>query len=135
MLSDNELNYIQSILHECAEIQTFAEDTSADGDPVLLEQRLTYINSYLARCGKLWADVCKLIDRETIAVFNENLDIILKMPTTLANKFIQAKNYELNYVAKWLERLNREFVHQGDNIRTQVSMQKEQLKMTYGSRN
>ena len=58
------------------------------------------------------------------------LKAILKMPATIAMKFIASQTVTENYLVNWLDRINRTCTHQSDNIRTQISFAKEQMSLT-----
>lgn len=120
---------LNQILLECKDIQGYLEVSLSD-DPNELIERLTMLNTYLARSGMLLAEAKFLQDEGTAAVFAEHAKAILKMPATVATKFIASQCKDENYLVNWLERINRACVHQSDNLRTQVSFTKEQLKLT-----
>lgn len=119
----------QAISEELESIQSFLEQDPGD-DPNVLVERLTYLNSYMARTGFLLAEAKSDLDEATGLVFSEFSDFILKMPATVSTKFIASRCKEENFYVSWIERINRSCVHQSDNIRTQVSFAKEQLSLT-----
>ena len=120
---------IEEINRECKVMQEFLETTASD-DPDELVQRLTDINVYLARSSKLLADA-KLLQSERIrSEIDYNMNTIRMLSATLAKKYVDTLASEESHAVDWLDRLNRSFVHVGDNIRTQISFAKEQLKLT-----
>ena len=123
------LSDLDAMLAECQQMQDYLEVCASDDANELVE-RLTYINVYMARSAKLLADAKLMQDKATVRVFAEHGKAIVKMPATIAAKFIGAMCEQENYLVNWLDRINRALVHQGDNIRTQVSFNKEQLKLT-----
>lgn len=113
---------------ECLEIQSFLEITTSD-NPQELVQRLTDINVYMARSGKLLADA-KLMQDHTIAnIYSKHGDYIIRMPATVATKYINSNSDDVNYLVNFLDRINRTTVHQGDNIRTQISFAKQDMAL------
>jgi len=100
-------------------IQDFLEE-DFDENPNILVERLGTINTYLAVSGKALADA-KLI---------QDNNLIMKMPATIATKFIGSQAYEVNFIVNWLDRINKSLVHTGDNLRTQISYAKEELRLT-----
>lgn len=113
---------------ECLEIQSFLEITTSD-NPQELVQRLTDINVHMARSGKLLADA-KLMQDKTIAeVYSRRGNDILRMPATVATKYITSQSDDANYLVNFLDRINRTCVHQGDNIRTQISFAKQDMAL------
>lgn len=124
-----EEHITQEIVEELKEIQSFLEEEYEESAPVMV-QRLTRINAYMARTGYLYAIACADQDRAIAGVFAENAKAIRVMPATISQKFINTLCDKENYYVKWLERLNKTCTHQADNIRTQVSFQKEELSLT-----
>jgi len=120
---------LEKISEECGVMQNFIETECGD-DPDALIGRLATLNVYLARSGKLLADVKKIKDEQTLKVFIENGDWLGSAPASTSKAFINSKIAEINYLVNWLDRINRTIVHVGDNMRTQLSFIKEELKLT-----
>lgn len=116
------------ILKEIEDMQKFLEVTTSD-DPRELVQRLTDINVYMARSGKLLADAKAYQDQVTANVYARNTDFISRVPATVAIKFVSAQCVTANHLVNWLDRINRSLVHAGDNIRTQISFAKQDLAL------
>lgn len=120
---------MDKLIKEAQTIQDFLEVTSSD-DPAELSWRLSEINTYLARSGKMLADAKLLQDNAVAEIYAQHFKAIQKMPATVVTKFIYAQCANENYLVNWLDRINRACVHQGDNIRTQVSFAKEDMSLT-----
>lgn len=120
---------IEELLKEANSIQQFLEISVSD-NPEELVERLSYINVLLARTGKMLADAKLLQDRAITAAYTEHMNAIMKMTPTVSVKFINAITLNENYLVNWLDRMNRVLVHSSDNIRTQISYNKEQLRLT-----
>lgn len=122
---------IDDLLQEAQEIQDFLESVPDNNeDPNELAIRLTYLNNYMARSGKMLADAKQMQDSAISAAYVEHSKAILKMPATIAMKFIASQTVTENYLVNWLDRINRTCTHQSDNIRTQISFAKEQMSLT-----
>lgn len=122
---------IDDLLNEAQEIQDFLESVPDNNeDPNELANRLSYLNNYMARSGKMLADAKQMQDLAIAAVYAEHSKAILKMPATVAMKFISSQTVDENYLVNWLDRINRACTHQSDNIRTQISFAKEQMSLT-----
>lgn len=117
-----------SIYEEMLKMQSFLEITTSD-NPQELVQRLTDINVYMARSGKLLADAKLLQDNAMNEVYDRHVDFICRVPATIASKFTTSKLADVNYLVNGLDRINRTSVHQGDNIRTQISFAKQDLAL------
>ena len=116
------------ILKEIEDMQQFLEVTTSD-DPRELVQRLTDINVYMARSGKLLADAKAYQDQVTANIYARHTDFISRVPATVAIKFVSAQCVTANHLVNWLDRINRSLVHAGDNIRTQISFAKQDLAL------
>ena len=106
------------IIQEIEKMQSFLETTASDNPKELIE-RLTDINVYLARSGKLLADAKAYQDQVTANIY----------PATVAIKFVAAQSVTANQLVVWLDRINRTLVHAGDNIRTQISFAKQDMAL------
>ena len=118
----------EDIKLECLEMQRFLEE-EADNDPQILYERISKTNVMLARSGKLLAEVKRLQGLAMKDVFLGYTEYISKLSATLAKQFVMTFTTDINYYVDWLDRLNRAFVHSGDNIRTQMSFLKEELRL------
>lgn len=114
---------------ECTYMQEFLERDNSDSPEALVE-RVTKLNVLLARSGKLLADAKLIQDEISADVFIANEATIIKMGATLGRQYVQARTSNINYYVNWLDRLNRAMVHVGDNMRTQISFAKEELRLT-----
>lgn len=117
------------LLTEAQVIQTFLEVTTSD-DAHELTERLTTLNAYMARSGQMLAQAKNRQDRAVAQAYAKNDHTIAGMSPSIARKFIDAQCANENYLVNWLDRINRTCVHQGENIRTQISFAKEQLSLT-----
>lgn len=113
---------------ECTYMQEFLERDNTDSPEALVE-RVTKLNVLLARSGKLLADAKLIQDEISADVFIANEATIIKMGATLGRQYVQARTSNINYYVNWLDRLNRAMVHVGDNMRTQISFVKEELRL------
>lgn len=120
---------MKQILKEIEEMQAFLEVTSSENPEELL-QRLSGLNVYLARSGKLLADMIEMQDKATALAFDEKKVYIAGLSTTLAKKYVESQTAEINGLVKWLDRINSACSHQSANIRTQISFAKENLRLT-----
>lgn len=119
---------IDDLLREAQEMQNFLESVPDNNDdPKELAFRLSYLNNYMARSGKMLADAKLMQDSAVAAAYAEHAKSILRMPATIALKFISSQTVSENYLVNWLDRINRTCTHQGDNIRTQISFAKEEI--------
>ncbi len=132
MTEENEARLI-AMKNELEKIQGFLEIETSD-DPRELVERLATINVYLARTGRILADATYIRDQEEKSAIDRILQEygydLFKAPPTTVRRLLQSSEPLCNYVVTMCDRLNRACVHQGDNIRTQVSFAKEELRLT-----
>lgn len=121
-------NDTTDMLNECREIQSYLEITASD-DINELTERLSTISVYMARSGQMLADAKYLQDTERAGLFAEHSKTILKMPATIATRFIESQTAEVNYLVSWIDRINATCKHHCDNLRTLISFSKEQLRI------
>lgn len=114
---------------EAERIQAYLEITVSD-DPNELVARLSDLNVYLARTGRMLAEASCIRDRAVAAVYAEEARAIVKMPATVARRFVESQTADENALVTWLDRLNRACTHQSENLRTQISFAKQQLELT-----
>lgn len=110
-------------------MQDFLEVTTSD-DADELVVRIADLNVYMARSCKMLADAKRMQDNATMKAFEQYGDLLGRFPATIAARYVNAMCGNENYLVNWLDRLNRAFAHTGDNLRTQISYCKEQLKLT-----
>jgi len=120
---------LEKMAAELQQIQDFL-DIEASDNPEELTERLSAMNVYLARSGKLMADAQYILAKEKDAVFSEFGSRMFNAPPSIVKELLAARTADASYVYLWAERINRTIVHAGDNIRTQVSYGKENLKLT-----
>ena len=93
-------------IKEIEEMQSFLEITASDNPKELID-RLTDINVYLARSGKLLADAKAYQDQVTANVYASHMEFISRVPATVAMKFVAAQSVTANQIVTWLDRINR----------------------------
>ena len=113
---------------EAAKIQNFLEAPPTD-DVSELADRLSYANVYMARTGKLLADAKALQDDAIVLTFEGRRKDFEKLGANLAAKVMQAYCKDEGFLVNWYERLNRELVHFADNLRTLISLAKENMRI------
>lgn len=116
------------LYNEAKEIQAFLEEKVPD-DPSFLVERLSVINSYMARTGYLLAQATQLQDEAVANVFLQKGAELQSYPATIQKSLISSYTSDVNSLVKLLERQNRALVHHGENIRTQISFAKQDLAL------
>lgn len=112
---------------EAEEIQVFLECRVED-DANLLVERLSTLNHYLARTAVMLSEAKMIHDKSMLDTYMAyDFD---KMPASVVNKMVASMCGGTGRLVTWIERLNRALVHIGENLRTQISFSKEQLKLT-----
>ena len=117
---------IEKMTREASGIQTFMEAEPTD-EPVILAERLSYCNVYLARSGEMLAQAKQLLNEATVEVWEQKGDRLLKAGAQLAAKVIAGYCSEEQFLCDWLDRINRGLVHSSDNLRTLVSYAKANM--------
>lgn len=99
------------------------------GEIKVLLDRLSTLNVYMARSGEMLAEAVFLQEEAINRAFEENKDRIDCMAATVANKYLTSCCRHENRLVKWLDRINATCKHQSDNLRTQISFVKEQVRL------
>ena len=88
--------------------------------------------AYMASTGKALADAKYWKDKavKDSILYQMKDSKVMGLPASVLNELIKAENKELNYLATWFERLDRECTHQLDWMRSIVSKMKEEYKIT-----
>lgn len=84
---------------------------------------------YMARSGEMLAEAVFLQEEAINKAFEENKERIDCMAATVANKYLTSCCRHENRLVKWLDRINATCKHQSDNLRTQISFVKEQVRL------
>ena len=112
---------------EAETIQAFADSCHSD-DANMMVEYLKDLNHYLARTAVMLADAKMIHDK---AIYDTYIAYDFDgTPASIANKMVASMCGDTNRLVVWIERLNRGLVHIGENMRTQISFNKEQLKLT-----
>lgn len=122
------MHITEEIDDELRMMQAYLEVNVSDNPSELIE-RLGTLNVYMARTGYLLAVAKADLDEAMSSAFAERSETIERMPATIGQKFISSQCRVENYYATWIERLNRECVHQCDNLRTMISFAKESMRL------
>ena len=105
-----------------------------DGAPMdidngdLLVEYLGGLNTIISRTGLMLAEAQKIRDLKRNEVFASDFAKIKGLSTTLANKYVESTTADENALLEWVTQLNKTAKHQADNLRTQISYAKEQMK-------
>ena len=118
-----------SLEKEADMIQQFAENCASDDVNVLVD-KLNDLNHYLARTAVMLAEAKMIQDKSLYDAYMSYHTTGMQMPASAVNKMIASTCGEANMLVNWIDRLNRMLVHIGENMRTQISFNKEQLKLT-----
>ena len=119
---------IEKMVREASGIQAFMESGPTD-EPSILAERLAYCNVYLARSGEMLAHAKQLLNEATLEVYERQGDRLLKAGAQLASKVIAGYCSQEQFLADWLDRINKGLVHHADNLRTLVSYAKANMMM------
>lgn len=114
---------------EAERIQLFAQSCPTDDANVLVD-RLTDLNHYMARTAVMLAEAKMIQDKSLFDAYMTYHRTGMQMPASAVNKMVASMCGEANMLVNWIDRLNRTLVHIGENMRTQISFSKEQLKLT-----
>lgn len=120
---------VMELRKTASDMQAFLEDESPLDTGQLVE-RLSMLNVLLARSGLLMVEAQRLADVKTGIIYREQFKDIKQLSPTVARSYVQGLLADETYISGWMERINRTCVHQSENLRTQISYAKEELRLT-----
>jgi hypothetical protein len=122
----------EHLLKEAGEIQAYSEITPSD-NPQEIAERIIAIGVYIARTGKMLADAKYHLNRkrrdDTIELINQIL-ADKKLSAKVQNSLVESICKDEQYLVDWIERLNRAVTHQQDAMRSLLSYEKENLRIS-----
>lgn len=127
---------LKSWEEELLKIEEFLEDEPTE-DASALVSKLGVLNVYMARTGRILAEAKYFQDKAGRDAFEKLAPGIFDMKPTIVGKFIGSLTPMSNRIVNLADRLNRACVHASDNMRTQVSFAKEEMRLVnspYGNR-
>lgn len=119
---------IKDIITELEQYQAFLEQPLS-GEPDEMVRMLGELNTILARSGLLLAEAKRLRDGKMKDVYQAEFNKLKQLSPTMAKQYAETMCKDENYVVNWSERVNRSCVHVGDNLRTIISLAKENLRL------
>lgn len=122
---------IDKLIKECEEIQSFLEITMTD-QPADVVNRGCDLAAYLARTAKMLADAKKLYNGRKKDEILEAIAYIsdAKLSAKVQNAIVDSICQEEKYLVDWIDRLNATCTHQLDFVRSLMSKNKEELRLT-----
>lgn len=125
------------LMSEAGAIQKFLEEPFSDEIESVVS-RGDELLGYIARTGKMRADAKFHLDRKMKSSIMEQVKEMgegLKLPASTLNELVKANCEAENYLFLWCERLNRSATHQLDWLRSLVSKEKEEMRLSGGFNN
>ncbi|MDR2139567.1 MAG: hypothetical protein LBP50_08470 [Tannerella sp.] len=120
------------LLSEAKEIQSYCEITPGD-NPQEIAERITSLGVYIARTGKMLADakyhLNKKMRDDTLQLIEQVIED-KKLSAKVQNALIDSICRQERYLVDWIERLNRAATHQQDALRSILSYEKENMRIS-----
>ena len=114
------------IVKELQEMQSNIEVEISDNIDEAVE-RGNVLAVYIARSGKLLADAKYHKEKKLRSDVVSEIKQIVKLPPSVAVKFVDTLVEKENYLMTWADRLNRTCTHQLEWCRTLVSKAKAEM--------
>jgi len=118
---------------ESQRIQDYLEITCSS-DPNEIVGRISDLSVYMARTSQMLADAKKIVSElKRSGVAKQVIGMLgrgIPLSATTQKAIIDGLAVDEQYMVDWLERLNRTCVHQIDALRSVLSYEKEQLRIT-----
>jgi len=123
---------MEELKKEAKDIQDYLEITCSD-NPEEMVERIKDLSVYMARSGEMLAKAKYLYNQRTTAEITNTIIAIAKeqyLSATAQNALVKAIAQEEQYLVDWLERINRTCTHQIEALRSLLSYEKENLRIT-----
>lgn len=121
-----------TITEELQQMQSYLE-INCSNSPEEIEERISTLNVYMARSGQMLADAKKLLRSKKTEQISQTIIKIAKescLSATVQNALLDSICENESYLVDWTERVNRSCTHQIDSLRSLLSFEKEELRMT-----
>jgi hypothetical protein len=128
----NHITPYDALLQEAAEIQGYCEITVSD-NPAEISERIVTLGVYIARTGNMLAEAKYHLNAkrkdETMALIERILSD-KKLSAKVQNALMDSICKEEQYLVDWVERLNRAATHQQEAMRSLLSYERENLRIS-----
>jgi len=117
---------------ESEQIQSFCEITPSD-NPQEIADRIADIGVYIARSGKMLADAKYWLNQKKKDETVELITTLIskdRLSAKVQNALIDSICKDEQYLVDWIERLNRACTHQQEAMRSLLSYEKENLRVS-----
>lgn len=114
------------------EIQKYLEIVCSNNPEEIIE-RMNNLMAYIATSGEMFARAKKLLRARKTSEIRKTIIAIAKeacLSATVQNALLESICEEENFLVDYLERINRTSTHQLDAMRSLLSYEKEQLRLT-----
>lgn len=123
---------IEEIKKEATDIQSYL-DIQVSESPEEMEERISTLMSYMSRSGEMLANAKRVLRAKKTTEINMTIIKIAKeghLSARVQNALLDSICEEESFLVDWLDRINRSCTHQIDGIRSLLSFEKEELRIT-----
>jgi hypothetical protein len=117
---------LEDLEKESLEIQSFLAVTCSDVVEEIVN-RGNDLQVYIARTGKMLADAKYHLDVATMQAIKDSIKEMPNLSPSTRNDYVKSSTVYENYIANWIERLNRSCTHNSEWCRTLVSKAKAEM--------
>ena len=108
-------------------------DVTCSNDPAEITERISKLMAYLSRSGEMLAVAKKLLRASKTREISKTIIAIAKeqcLSATVQNALLDSICEEESYLVDFIERINRTCTHQLDALRSLLSYERENLRIT-----
>lgn len=123
---------IDDLIKEAKEIQDYIDITCSD-NPLEIQERMRIIATFMSRTAFMLAQAKKLLRKRKTEEISNTIIAIAKescLSAKVQNALLDSIAEEEAYLVDWLDRLNAAATHQIDTLRSLLSYEKENLRIT-----
>lgn len=123
---------MENFKEEAKKIQDYL-DITISNDPQELIERISTLMGFLSRSGEMLALAKKALRAKKTREISSTIVSIAKsahLSATVQNALLDSICEEESFFVDWLDRINRGCTHQIDGLRSLLSYEKEELRLT-----
>lgn len=117
---------------EARQIQDYLDLTCSE-NPEEIQERIRVISTYMSRTAYMLAEAKKIMRKKKSQEIQNTIILIAKescLSAKVQNTLLDSIAEEEAYLVDWLDRLNAAATHQVDALRSLLSFEKENLRLT-----
>lgn len=127
------MDTLQQLLSEAEEYQQYTNQKFSSDNPAAIKERMNTLDAYISRTGQMLAEAKLILNRKKSLQIAEVVTKIAKeghLSAKAQNVIVDSIAEDEKYLVDLLDRLNATCTHQANHIQSQLSYEREHLRLT-----